>query len=979
MNLHVIRAIFRRNFVSYFSNPTGYVFICVFVLLGSFSAFWPDEFFNANLANLDQLNHWFPYIMLVFIPAITMSIWADERRQGTDELLLTIPATDIDVVLGKYCAAVAIFSVALLFSLFCNLAVLNTLGQPDIGLLLGTYFGYWMVGLAMLAIGMVASFLTGNLTVAFILGVAFNAPLVFLNVLDVIVRGSAWTTTAKGWSIGEEMGDFGRGVISLPAICYFLMIAVVMLYVCMVLIGRRHWLGGREGKSLGPHYVIRALALVAVAVGVNLLVQNINLRADVTQERLNSIAPETKKLISELDPKHPVVIEAFISTNVPEEFVQTRVDLLNLLREFEQLSRGKIRTNVHANVEPLTEEAQRAEQQFGIAPQEVFAQNRGVWKQENIYLGAAITCGLEKMVIPFFERGVPVEYELVRSLATITQQKRKRLGVVQTDAELFGGFDFSGGMPRQRPNERLIEELGKQYDVVKVDPSNPITERYDVLLAVQPSTLTQPQLTNFIDAVRKGQPTAIFEDPMPAYIAGASGTGERRRTKANPMMPFQQPQAEPKGDIKQLWDLLGVELIQKSRRGLFGELDSDYAVVWQDFKPAKFSGIDQLTPEYVFISQDAPHAEDPFEPFNEKSPITAGLQELILPLPGGLLKRNAATTDFEPLIKTGNNTGLIMVKDLLSARAALDIRSREGSPTNEEYAIAAYITGKPKTKDIEDDTEKSDGAKTNDAAKSAAKDANDTADKKEAGKKTDDKKADKDGDKAKSTGAAADQNGGNNQNDLNVILVADADMLASLFFDSRARRSPDSELQIDTDNVTFVLNALDVLAGDMRFVPLRNKRPLHRPLERIVEQTQQARDKTEAALNEYKKASQEQEAKLEQDLKNTKESLEAELQKLQKQENADPKLLQEKGIDLSLQLQVAERRKDATVEHLRQTAQRQIEKADSELVASVRSVQDGYKLWSVILPPIPPLLVAFFVYFHRRGKEREGVAKARLR
>ena len=127
--------------------------------------------------------------MLVFIPAITMSIWAEERRQQTDELLLTLPASDSDVVVGKYLAGVAIYTVSLLFSMFSIYLVFSYgLGTPDGGLFVGTYVGYWFIGLAMLSIGMVASFLTSNLTVGFILGMIFNMPLAMFGVADWIIK-----------------------------------------------------------------------------------------------------------------------------------------------------------------------------------------------------------------------------------------------------------------------------------------------------------------------------------------------------------------------------------------------------------------------------------------------------------------------------------------------------------------------------------------------------------------------------------------------------------------------------------------------------------------------------------------------------------------------------------------------------------------------------------------------------------------------
>src|SRR3954462_544139 len=243
-------AVLKRNFVGYFSNPTGYVFLCLFVVLTSWGAFFDHRFFSTNLANLDQLNRVIPWIMLIFIPTITMSLWADERRQGTDELLLTLPAADFDIVIGKYLAAAAIFTVSLLFSQICNYWLLVQVASDpaqqivdiDTGLFFVTYLGYWLMGLSMLAIGMVASFLTPNLTVSFILGALFNAIPVITYYADVLVPTSATARQISQWSFAAQFDDFGRGVISLSSIAFFVLIVVLGIYVSMVLIGKRPWL-----------------------------------------------------------------------------------------------------------------------------------------------------------------------------------------------------------------------------------------------------------------------------------------------------------------------------------------------------------------------------------------------------------------------------------------------------------------------------------------------------------------------------------------------------------------------------------------------------------------------------------------------------------------------------------------------------------------------------------------------------------------
>jgi len=973
-------AVLKRNFVGYFSNPTGYVFLCLFVLLTSFAAFWPHDFFNANLANLDQLNKFLPYIMLIFIPAITMSIWADERRQGTDELLLTLPAADFDIVAGKYIAAAAIFTASLLFSQFCNFIVLASLslGDLDTGLFFATYFGYWLVGMAMLAVGMIASFLTGNITVGFILGAIFNAPLVFAVRADVIVRNATLARLVSGFSIGAQLDDFGRGVISFSSVAYFALVAAVGLYLSMVLIGSRHWSGGRDGTSLLGHYLVRTLSLVAIVLGVNYVFANNDLlgglRRDLTIGKVSSLSPDTKKLLRELKADHTIQIEAFISGQVPEIYAKTKSDLISMLKEFRAAAGGSnINLRMHIldqGSEDAIELTSLAEKRYGIKPEPVQTRTRGQIKDEEVMLAAAFTCGLEKVVVPFFDYGIPVEYELIRSICTVAKKERKQVGIVRTEARLFGGFSFAGGRPQEIPKQEIVTELEKQYTVKEVDPTTPIeADAYDVLLAVQPSSLSPEELDNVVEAIKNGEPTAIFEDPRPVYMS-APATGEPKMPPGGMGGMFGGGGGpQPKGDMKKLWNLLGLEVPgETSMMGLYAP-----DIVWQEYNPYWKLQLPAIFDHFVFCRREAPGGENSI---NEESPITSGLTEICFPVPGGVKPDKSSDLKFQKLATTGEAAGT------LSFQSFMDRRENRGSGAELRgdrkgvQVIAVRITGNPPEDKTMSDAGAEEGKPEAAAAageKPAAAAADETA-KPEA--------QDAAGGAKESPKPEAEKE---KRRGIDVVYVADIDLMMPGFLRMRARPGEDAEINWQFENVNFVLNVIDVLSGDDQYVNIRKRKPKHSTLRIVEVNTQEARDEEYTRRREYErefeKAVKEIEDENQKEIKKFEEALE-ELKTKQRQEGeagirfSD---LQSRAQKLAEVQERLKRRLGVKREQLQRQRDENIEDIRRKVDLQIAGIKNYYKFLAVAIPPIPPLLIGLIVFVRRRLREREGVAKSRLR
>lgn len=237
-----ITIIFKREFRSYFSTPIALIFLTVFLVLNGFFTFKMGRFFEAGQADLRSFFLWHPWLYLFIVPAVSMRLWAEEKKSGTIELLMTLPVTLFEASLGKFLAAWAFIGLALLLT-FPIVGTVLYLGSPDMGVIIASYIGSFLMAGAYLAIGCAVSAATNSQVISFVVSTSICLSLILLGFEPVIeaLQGVFPQTIVDhltNLSFPYHFEAIQRGVIDFRDILYFFSLMLMSLFVGAVILDR---------------------------------------------------------------------------------------------------------------------------------------------------------------------------------------------------------------------------------------------------------------------------------------------------------------------------------------------------------------------------------------------------------------------------------------------------------------------------------------------------------------------------------------------------------------------------------------------------------------------------------------------------------------------------------------------------------------------------------------------------------------------
>lgn len=638
--------------------------------------------------------------------------------------------------------------------------------------------------------------------------------------------------------------------------------------------------------DLRHHQLIRFLALSAAGVSVTYMAGRSGVRSDVTEEGLSRISAPTQQVIQEIDEERPVVVHAFVSKDVPREYVTVRSRLLNILRTMEAKGGPGLQVRI-VEPEPHSVAAEEALENYGIGPQQLVERTGGRVRAMDVYLGLALVSGPRTQVIPFLDRGLSVEYEVNRALRVVRQEERKVVGILRTDATIMGNFDMQ--TRRRQPGWQIVEELRKQYDVRSLNPGSPIPDDVDVLIVPQLPSCTDAELAVIRSYVDAGRPALLTVDPAPLFDLRLTPS------EPKPAPPGQSHGSEPKGDYQGFLQQIGVEWPQEK-------------IVYDIANPNPILG---PTPKQIVFSTDPQGGEV----FSGVDPSVDGLTQVVTIFGGEISPAPGFEDAFTPLLTTSTRAGTFQFDELYERNMLFGLAPRRmqgpGSPiTGERHVLAARIASK---------AEGPEGA----------------------------------------TAKPRD-----------VVVFADLDAFGDVFFSMYSRGGDidgDGLDDVRFDNVPFLLNLVDELAADDRFIELRRRRPAYRRLTKVDELTKLAREERQTLVEQAN-------AKAEAELEAAKANLEKAVATIRERTDLDDTT---KDVSLSSVEAAENRRLQAKTSEIEREKEREIQKIDNKHGREVDEIQNRLRLLAVLIPPLPALLLGGFIFGRKRRRERDAIPNRR--
>lgn len=424
-------SIARKELSAYFSSAIALIFVGVFLVATLATFFWVDAFFARNIADVRPMFRAMPVLMILLVGALTMRQWSEEQREGTLEVLLTLPVRRASLVLGKFLAVVALAAVALALTLFIPITA-SLLGNLDWAPVLGGYLAALLMASAYAAIGLFVSSRTDNQIVALIVTLLLCGAFYLV--------GTAWVTDLAGSTLGEALRAIGtgsrfesieRGVIDLRDLIYYVSLTVLFLGLNVISLDSKRWSAGARMAGYRRNALIRVALIGANLMALNTWLYPIHsLRVDLTQQKEYSLSPATRDLIRNLS--EPLLMRGYFSEQTHPLLAPLIPTIRDMMQEYEIASGGRIQAEV---VDPRNNEEleQEANQVYGIQPTPFRISGRYEDTVINSYFNILIRYGDQSVVLGLNDlieveqvgnSGVNVklrnlEYDLTRSVKKV--------------------------------------------------------------------------------------------------------------------------------------------------------------------------------------------------------------------------------------------------------------------------------------------------------------------------------------------------------------------------------------------------------------------------------------------------------------------------------------------------------------------------------------------------------------------------------